>query len=70
VTSVADLLGVPDRYYDRVCEYCMAKAYELDEDWQGHTVQAQKFEDKLLEDTNADKNMVGAWWVATDSEYE
>lgn len=70
VTSPSDTLGVPDRYFDRVCEYVMSKAYELDEDWQGHTVQAQKFEDKLLEETNADKSMVGAWWVASDSEYE
>jgi hypothetical protein len=70
VTTPADTLGLPDRYYDRICEYCMAKAYELDEDWQGHQINAQKFEDKLLEDTNADKNMVGSWWVATDSEYE
>lgn len=70
VSSTADTLGVPDRYFDRVCEYVMSKAYELDEDWQGHQVNAQKFEDKLLEDTNADKNMIGRWFVATDSEYE
>ena len=70
VTTPGDHLGVPDRYYDRVCEYVMSKAYELDEDWQGHTVNAQKFEDKLMEDNNADKNMVGRWFVATDMEYE
>lgn len=70
VTSSTDTLGVPDRYFDRVCEYVMSKAYELDEDWQGHTVNKQAFEDKLAEATNAEKNMIGSFWVASDSEYE
>lgn len=70
VVSSADLLGVPDRYYDRVCEYSMSKAYELDEDWSAHTVQRQTFEDKLMEATNADKNNIGAFPVAMDMEYE
>lgn len=70
VSSSADFLGVPDRYFDRVCEYTMAKAYELDEDWPAHTVQKQSFEDKLLEVNNADKNLIGAFPVALDMEYE
>jgi len=70
VTGAADFLGVPDRYYDRVCEYVMSKAYELDEDWQGHQVARQAFEDKLTENNNADKNQIGSFPVAFDSEYE
>ena len=70
VSTPADLLGLPDRYFDRVCEYVMSKAYELDEDWSAHQNQRQSFEDKLLEDTNAQTNMIGAYFVATDSEYE
>jgi hypothetical protein len=70
VTSPADLLELPDRYFDRVCEYVNSKAYELDEDWQGHQVNRQSFEDKLTEETNAQTNMIGELWVATDSEYE
>jgi len=70
VALSSDLLGVPDRYYDRVCEYVMSKAYELDEDWQGHTVNKQAFEDKLMEANNAEKNMIGAFPVASDYEYE
>jgi hypothetical protein len=70
VTGSGDTLGVPDRYYDRVLEYVMSKAYELDEDWQGHTVNKQAFEDKLMEANNAEKNMVGAFPVALDYEYE
>jgi hypothetical protein len=70
LSSPTDKLSVPDRYFDRVCEYVNSKAYELDEDWQGHQVNRQQFEDKLLEDTNAQSNMIGELWVATDSEYE
>lgn len=70
LTSEADLLSVPDRYFDRVCEYVNSKAYELDEDWNAHQVQRQQFEDKLLEDSNAENNMIGAYFVATDYEYE
>jgi hypothetical protein len=69
VAAIGDLLGVPDRYFDRVCEYVSSKAYELDEDWQAHSTQLQHFEDKLLENTNSDKNMIGSWYVANDSEY-
>lgn len=70
VSSPSDLLGLPDRYFDRICEYVNSKAYELDEDWQAHQTQRQSFEDKLLELTNSDKNMIGEDFVATDSEYE
>jgi hypothetical protein len=70
VSSPADILGLPDRYYDRIVEFVMAKAYELDEDWTGQQIQNQKFETKVTEVFNADKNMIGAWLVATDSEYE
>jgi len=70
VSSPSDTLGVPDRYFDRVCEYVLSKAYELDEDWSANANQRQSFEDKLLEDTNAQTNMIGEFFVATDSEYE
>jgi len=70
VTSPSDTLGVPDRYFDRVCEYVSSKTYELDEDWPANQASRKQFEDKLLEDTNAQNNMVGAFFVATDPEYE
>lgn len=69
VTGLGDLLGVPDRYYDRVCEYVKAAAYELDEDWAAHGLMKQTFENKLTEGTNSDKVIYGAWFVANDSEY-
>lgn len=70
VTTGSDLISLPDRYFDRICEYVMSKAYELDEDWQGHTVNKQAFEDKLMEGNNSDKNLIGAFPVARDWDYE
>ena len=70
VSGAADTLGVPDRYYERVCEYVMSKAYELDEDWQGHQVNKQAFEDKLTEVREGDKTQIGAFPVVYDAEYE
>lgn len=32
VTSLNDLLSVPDEYLSRIIEYCLAQAYEMDED--------------------------------------
>lgn len=70
VSSPADVLGLPDRYFERICEFVLAQAYELDEDWSAHEVQMQHFEDKLLEANNADKNQIGSFLIATDSDYE
>lgn len=70
VSVTSDFFGIPDRYYDRICEYVMSKAYELDEDWGAHTVQRQTFEDKMSALHDADKNQIGSFPVAYDSEYE
>lgn len=70
VTGLADFLGLPDRYYDRICDYVSSKAYELDEDWSANQLTLKRFEDKLLEETNSDKVNYGAFPVAVDSEYE
>jgi len=70
VTGLADQLGLPDRYFDRICDYVSSKAYELDEDWQANQVTLKRFEDKLTEDTNSDKINYGSFPVAIDGEYE
>lgn len=70
VAVSSDFLGVPDRYYDRVCEYVMSKAYEMDEDWPANQSTRKQFEDKLMEANNAEKNMIGKFYVVVDSEYE
>lgn len=47
VSQMTDVLPVPDRYFERICEFVMSKLYEIDEDWQGHQVNRQMFEDNL-----------------------
>lgn len=32
ITKLTDLLSVPDSFFNRVVEYCLAQAYEMDED--------------------------------------
>lgn len=66
MVSANDLISVPDRYFDRICEYVNSKAYELDEDWTANANQRQNFEDKLMEANNAQVSMNGAYFVATD----
>lgn len=43
VSSLTDTLSVPDLYVPRIVEYCMAQAYELDEDYQASSMKLQQF---------------------------
>lgn len=43
VSGLTDSLTVPDLYVPRVIEYCMAQAYELDEDYQASSMKLQQF---------------------------
>jgi len=43
VSAISDLLSVPDTYVNRVVEYCMAQAYELDEDYQASAMKLNQF---------------------------
>lgn len=61
VGNPTDTLPVPDRYFDRVCEYVMSKLYELDEDWQGHQTNRQMFEDNLQQLSNDETNNRGPY---------
>jgi hypothetical protein len=70
VTSAGDLLSIPDRYYDRLKEYIMSRAYEMDEDWTAHQVQRDQFESNLLALSNAEHNVQGPYLVAMDPDYE
>lgn len=70
VNSLGDSLSLPDRYFDRLKEYVMSKAYELDEDWTAHQVQREQMESNLREMAGADQNVQGPYLVATDPEDE
>lgn len=43
VTMLSDSLSVPDAYYNRLIEYVLQQAYELDENWQAADTKAQQF---------------------------
>jgi len=70
VSTLSDYLAIPDRYFDRLKEYCMSKAYELDEDWTAHQVQREQMESNIREMANADSNVQGPYLTARDPEDE
>jgi hypothetical protein len=43
VDAVGDLLSVPDTYVNRIIEFCTARAYELDEDYQASSMKLSQF---------------------------
>lgn len=47
VTDANSTLSVPDLYLNRVIEYCLAQAYELDEDFQSSQVKMSQFTEGL-----------------------
>ena len=50
-TKVVDLtstLGLPDNYFNRIVEYVLAQAYELDENFSAHANKIQQFDNKLM----------------------
>lgn len=70
VNSLDATLPLPDRYFERICEYVMSKAYELDEDWSAHQVQRQLFEDNLNVQSNVESAMDGPFPVVVDYSYD
>lgn len=70
VSGLNDLLDLPDRYADRVIEYCMGEAYKLDEDWAAYSTIRQQFEDKLSEVKGAESTVSGSFQVITELDYE
>lgn len=47
VTTNTDALTIPDSYYSALVQYCLAQAYELDENFQAAGVKAEQFEKSL-----------------------
>ena len=69
LTVDSDVISVPDRYYNRILEFILSKAYEMDEDWNGHQVQRQMFEDNLVSLSNEESDTYGPYPVVQDYEY-
>lgn len=43
LAAIGDYLGVPDRYYQRVVDGVLARAYQLDGDWEAAQYKQQEF---------------------------
>ena len=54
VTTDADPLSIPDAYYNRLVEYVMQQAYELDENFQAADMKASQFSQNLNDYGNRD----------------
>lgn len=44
ITTTADVLELPSHYHNRVVEYCLQQAYELDENWEAAQMKSQQFQ--------------------------
>lgn len=47
VSAQVDLLSVPDEYFNRIIEYCLGQAYEMDEDTQNSQYKLSQFSQGL-----------------------
>lgn len=54
VTTMQDELSVPDEYFNRVVEFVLAQAYEMDEDSQNSDYKLGQFNNNLMGMTNTD----------------
>lgn len=52
ITNLSDTLSVPDNYYNRITEYVLAQAYEMDENLQAHQTKMVDFADNLINMSN------------------
>lgn len=69
LTSLSNLLSIPDRWFDVLTSYVLSKAYELDEDWSAHASQRSLYEQGVTGLQEADSDANGAFQVVTEVEY-
>lgn len=55
--ATTDLLSVPDMYYNRLVEYVMSQAYELDENLEASQLKNGQFEGNLLSQVEDDSTI-------------
>ena len=55
VTMLTDTLSLPDKYFQRIVEYVMAQAYELDENFSA-SAEKLNFMDSKLVSMSQDEN--------------
>lgn len=57
VATLADSLAVPVEYHNAVVDYCLQKAYELDEDYQKAEIKKTNFEDATMKLSERNKQV-------------
>lgn len=57
ITQLSDSLGVPDQFFNRLCEYVLAQAYELDEDSQNSQFKMSQFANGINELSEIENNV-------------
>lgn len=55
ITQDNQLLAVPNKYFQAVVDYCLWKAYELDEDWAAASVKENHFRVSLEEQSEEER---------------
>lgn len=66
----SQLLSVPNKYFNAVVDYCLWKAYELDEDWQAAAAKENHFRISLEEQSEEEREaenitypvIQDVWW--------
>lgn len=56
VDAFSDLLSVPDTEFNLLLQYCLAQAYEMDENWQGSQLKGSQFEAGILAQNDDNDN--------------
>lgn len=59
VAALTDTLSIPDTEFNMLLQYCMAQAYEMDEDWQASQIKGNQFEATIMA-ANGDNDESGA----------
>lgn len=69
VVATSDTLDIPDMYYETIIEFVMSKMYELDEDWDAHSVQRSLFEANVKTFTESDTTQGGYFQTITELDF-
>jgi hypothetical protein len=70
VSTQTDTISIPDKYFDTLESFVMAKAYELDEDWQGQATKRNEFTQSLSTLSEETDAYAGDFFTITDPAYE
>jgi len=70
VTAGTDVPELPDEYHNRILEYCLAQAYELDENFEQSNAKMATFEQKVTAQNSIDEQQQEFYPFITSPEDE